>query len=392
MLKKKGVPHHVLNAKYHEKEAQIVAQAGKKGTVTIATNMAGRGTDIILGGNPPDPKEHDEVVKLGGLHIVGTERHEARRIDNQLRGRAGRQGDPGSSRFYISLEDDLMRIFGSDRIKGMMGRLGMEEGQEIQHPWITKAIERAQSQVEAHNFEIRKHLLEYDDVMNQQRQVIYQERDMVLYEEDISDRIEEMIEEVTSDLVETYASKEVYPDDWNLKGLVTRFGEVFGSCPLDEKDLMELNHEELEERLITKTKELYRLRREKIEERQFCEIERMILLHVIDSLWKDHLYSMDTLKEGIGLRGYGQRDPLVEYKHESYHMFQDLIWRIKEMVVSYIFKVQINQDEERSYLGMVQEKRASSGPEPVYARKRKIGRNDPCPCGSGKKYKRCCGE
>jgi len=393
ILRRKGIPHQVLNAKYHEKEAQIVAQAGKKGAVTIATNMAGRGTDIILGGNPPDLEEHEEVVRLGGLHIIGTERHEARRIDNQLRGRAGRQGDPGSSRFYVSLEDDLMRIFGSDRIKGILEKLGMEEDQEIQHPWITKSIERAQTQVEAHNFDIRKHLLEYDDVMNQQRRVIYQERDIILENEDISEHLKEVIEEVVAEIIDTYAHKDLHPEDRDIEGLTKRFREVFG-VRLSDESLDRIKYEELRHYLFSETEEAYRLREEKIGSQELRQLERMIFLHVIDNFWKDHLYSMDTLKEGIGLRGYGQKDPLIEYKHEAYQMFEDLMSRIKEEVVTYLFKVQILEkggsspkSRESLPLRRLQQKRAT----PTTERRHKIGRNDPCPCGSGKKYKRCCG-
>ncbi|HAV43682.1 TPA: preprotein translocase subunit SecA, partial [bacterium] len=393
ILRRKGIPHQVLNAKYHEKEAQIVAQAGKKGAVTIATNMAGRGTDIILGGNPPDLEEHEEVVRLGGLHIIGTERHEARRIDNQLRGRAGRQGDPGSSRFYVSLEDDLMRIFGSDRIKGILEKLGMEEDQEIQHPWITKSIERAQTQVEAHNFDIRKHLLEYDDVMNQQRRVIYQERDIILENEDISEHLKEVIEEVVAEIIDTYAHKDLHPEDRDIEGLTKRFREVFG-VRLSDESLDRIKYEELRHYLFSETEEAYRLREEKIGSQELRQLERMIFLHVIDNFWKDHLYSMDTLKEGIGLRGYGQKDPLIEYKHEAYQMFEDLMSRIKEEVVTYLFKVQILEkggSSPKSREGLPLRRLRPKEAIPTTEHKHKIGRNAPCPCGSGKKHKRCCG-
>lgn len=396
MLKKKGIPHHVLNAKYHEKEAEIVAQAGKKGAVTIATNMAGRGTDIVLGGNPPDLQEHEEVVGLEGLHIIGTERHESRRIDNQLRGRAGRQGDPGSSRFYVSLEDDLMRIFGSNRIQGILEKLGMEEGQEIEHPWITKAIERAQTQVEAHNFDIRKHLLEYDDVMNQQREVIYRERDMILEKEDISEHIEEIVKDVAGGFIDTYCAQDSHPEGWDVKSFTSRFKETFGLV-LSKESIEKARYEELHDLVLSKAKEAYRLREREVGPERLRQLERMVFLHVVDNLWKDHLYSMDSLKEGIGLRGYGQRDPLVEYKHEAYHMFEDLTLRVKEEVAGLLFKVQFLEGEEpgpvprEHYRWARPESRKPVGVTPTKI-KHKIGRNAPCPCGSGKKYKRCCGK
>lgn len=404
MLKKEGIPHQVLNAKYHEMEAQIVAQAGRRRAVTIATNMAGRGTDILLGGNPPHPKEHEEIVKLGGLHILGTERHEARRIDNQLRGRAGRQGDPGSSKFYLSLEDDLMRIFGSEKIQGIMERLGLEDDQKIEHPWITKAIERAQKQVEAHNFDIRKRLLEFDDVMNQQRTIIYQERDRILKGQNLSEHIQEIIEEVAFDILHSYADEKAYPDDWDKKGLINRLHQVFGIyC-----DSIEVrNFEELEEVVMSRIKEVYKEREQIIGKEEMNQLQQSIMLHVLDAHWKDHLHNMDYLREGINLRAYGQKDPLVEYRHESYRMFDALIAKVKEEVTEYIFKIQIVERQAP----VVQQRsiQMREGREPVHAYhtqsqkkkeqkdlpeeipiRHKVGRNDPCPCGSGKKYKKCC--
>jgi len=401
MLKKEGIPHQVLNAKYHEMEAQIVAQAGRKRAVTIATNMAGRGTDIVLGGNPPDPKEHEEVVALQGLHIIGTERHEARRIDNQLRGRAGRQGDPGSSRFYLSLEDDLLRIFGSDKIKGIMERLGLEDDQVIEHPWITSAIERAQRQVEAHNFDIRKRLLEFDDVMNQQRTIIYQERDRILKEEDLSEHIQEIIEEVVYDILHTYASEKDHPEDWDKEGLINRLHQVFNIMfeSIDVRDF-----DELMEMVISKIREVYKERENLIGKSEMNQLQRGIMLHVLDAHWKNHLHNMDYLREGINLRAYGQKDPLVEYRHESYQMFDALISKIKEEAIEYLFKIQI-VERETSAIQMVERREAlltRAKPQFVHPQKQrelpreklpskhKIGRNDPCPCGSGKKYKKCC--
>ncbi|MDI6703720.1 MAG: preprotein translocase subunit SecA [bacterium] len=363
MLRKKGIPHQVLNAKHHEKEAQIVARAGQKKAVTIATNMAGRGTDIVLG---------DGVRDLGGLHIIGTERHEARRIDNQLRGRSGRQGDPGSSRFYLSLEDDLLRIFGGDRLKGLADRLNIEKGKPIvEHPWITRSIERAQKQVEAYNFDIRKNLLEYDDVMNTQREIIYKERDLILKEEDLKGRIQEMIEDVVDNLVTTYVNSSEEPD---LESLERRVAQLFGfNLRVDQNDL--------KGSIISEINRVYTIREKEMGEENIRQLERLIMLQVLDKSWKDHLYAMDSLKEGIGLRAYGQRDPLVEYKHEAFSMFEALITRIKEEVVEYIFKVRLVEDRKHER----HSPREIEGPM-----KKKIGRNAPCPCGSGRKYKYCC--
>jgi preprotein translocase subunit SecA len=379
LLRKRGIQHVVLNAKYHEMEAKIIAQAGRVGAVTIATNMAGRGVDILLGGNPEylateqlrkrgvDPKEapqeeweralseakkiteveHKKVVELNGLHITGTERHEARRIDNQLRGRAGRQGDPGSSRFYLSLEDDLMRIFGSDRISGMMARIGMEEGTPIEHKMVTKAIERAQKQVEAQNFSIRKHLLEYDDVMNKQRESIYSQRKGILQGKDMKEYVQELVGILLDWLMDTHVSKEKSPEDWDRDGFRKALASQFG-LDIDELqiDWETINFDELREKTISKLNEMYEEKERIITSDRMREFERIIMLQVIDSQWKDHLLAMDYLKEGIGLRGYGQRDPLIEYKKESYEMFQAMMDRIEEQSIRYLFLVQPVVEEE----------------------------------------------
>ena len=391
MLKERGIPHTVLNAKYHEKEAQIVAQAGQKRAVTIATNMAGRGTDIKLG---------EGVKELGGLFVIGTERHESRRIDNQLRGRAGRQGAPGTAQFYVSLEDELMRIFGSERIAAVMTRLKIPENQPIEHPWITRALERAQQRVERRNFEIRKQLLEYDDVMNQQREIIYSERRKILENKNLKDQIWEMITDTIDSIVSFYTDEKVRPEEWDLLNLTKKIRNLF-SADIYVDDLKGIyTRDGIKEKIADAVKKAYTKREEEIGEELMRELERMVLLHTVDSRWKDHLYAMDSLKEGIGLRGYGQRDPLVEYKREAYDMFEDLIQRIKEEVSELIFKVQITRKpsfrkvssqpvltgagkSSSSMLGkkLEKNKRARS----------KIGRNDPCPCGSGKKYKYCCG-
>jgi len=380
MLRKKGIKHVVLNAKYHELEAQIIAQAGRIGAVTIATNMAGRGVDILLGGNPEflakealkkaglDPaqvtpeqfnkayqealritsEEHEKVVALGGLHILGTERHESRRIDNQLRGRAGRQGDPGSSRFYLSLEDDLMRIFGSDRLSGLMSRIGMSEGVPIQHPMVSRAIERAQKQVEAQNFSIRKHLLEYDDVMNKQRETIYRQRREILEGKDLHEYYFNLIDGLVEWYLDQFANKNKHPDEWDREALrqaiFSQFGYDLNQLNLDWEAI---TYDELEEKLIGKLKEIYTQKEEQLGSERMREFERLILLQVIDSRWKDHLLEMDYLKEGIGLRGYGQRDPLIEYKKESYEMFQQMLDRIEEDAVRYLFLIQPVIAEER---------------------------------------------
>ncbi len=387
MLRLQGIKHEVLNAKQHEKEAQIVAQAGQKGMVTIATNMAGRGTDIVLGPG---------VVATGGLHIIGTERHESRRIDNQLRGRSGRQGDPGSSSFYMSLEDDLLRIFGSDRIKNLMGRLGMEDGQPIEHRMVSSAIERAQKRVEGHNFDIRKHLLEYDDVMNKQREVIYNQRRDILGGANLAEDINQMIEELTDDLVDQYTDERTMPEDWDLKGLTEAFLQRFG-LHLDLKGLDQenLTLPDLREAAHQQVQAAFEAQRRTIGDEIFPSLKQQIMLQMVDTQWKDHLLAMDHLRDGIGLRGYAQVDPLRAYQKEGYDMFMDMIQRIQADTVRTLFLIRLRQQEEACLC----EKRQTSlsyshsgngESQPVKKEGKKIGRNEPCPCGSGKKYKKCC--
>ena len=431
LLKKRGIPHQVLNAKYHEREAEIVAQAGRQGAETIATNMAGRGTDILLGGNPDflakelqrkkglDPltappeeraralaeaqkvtqPEHERVVRVGGLHIIGTERHESRRIDNQLRGRSGRQGDPGSSRFYLSLEDDLLRIFGSERIQKIMDRLGMEEGEPIEHKLVTRAIATAQKRVETHNFEIRKHLLEYDDVMNKQREVVYGMRQEILAGESQEETVLEWMEEVLDGLLDLYAPKDAHPEDWDLAGLSEALHRQFDlRLPAEVQHGEVLSHEGLRQLLWEAVERRYRNREQELGADAMRQLERVVMLQVIDTQWKDHLLSMDHLKEGIGLRGYGQRDPLTEYKREAFDLFQDMVERVKTQVVEWLFKVQLVSEsamERRSpWTDAVEShgeaSRVAPRSAPRTASGQKVGRNDPCPCGSGKKYKKCC--
>ena len=447
LLKRKRIKHVVLNAKYHEREAEIISQAGKGGSVTIATNMAGRGTDIILGGNPEfqarlklrgrrldeNPKEyeaelekllpawegeHEEVVRLGGLHIIGTERHESRRIDNQLRGRSGRQGDPGSSRFYLSLEDDLLRIFGSDRISGLMQSLGMEEGVPIESKLITRQIERAQKQVEARNFEIRKHLLEYDDVMNKQREEIYRFRSELLEGKDQKPYVLNLGNELVQELLGSHVSMEEDPRNWDFEGLGINFQRIFGLGLPRDAHLMD--RPELDDRLADMARKRYEAKEAEIGPEVMRWYERMIMLQIIDQQWKDHLLALDHLKEGIGLRGYGQRDPLVEYKRESFELFEDLWNRSTEEMVRMLYLLRpISDEDERELRGAHarrQQQVSYSGPEtapPPQPPRRanrgrmdarsaaavktvvrtmpKVGRNQPCPCGSGKKYKKCCG-
>ncbi|MDK2901705.1 MAG: preprotein translocase subunit SecA, partial [Thermosediminibacterales bacterium] len=371
MLRKRGIPHQVLNAKHHEKEAEIIAKAGQRGMVTIATNMAGRGTDIVLG---------DGVAELGGLHIIGTERHESRRIDNQLRGRAGRQGDPGSSRFYVSLEDDLMRLFGGDNIKNIMERLGMDDDQPIEHPLITRSIENAQKRVEARNFDIRKHVLEYDDVMNKQREVIYSQRRKVLEGENLKQSILVMIEEVISNMVDTYCVEGVHPEEWDLKGLIEYAEDIFlprNSFRIDNPE--EVTREELKQRLVEKALALYELREKELGSDTMREFERVITLKIVDKKWMDHIDAMDQLRQGIGLRAYGQSDPVIEYKFEGYEMFKAMIRSIQEDTVKYLFKAQVqNIPQRHQVVQRVSESRENTGrKEPV--RNQKVGRNDPCP-------------
>lgn len=383
-LKRQGVPHNVLNAKYHEKEAEIIAQAGQRGAVTIATNMAGRGTDIVLG---------EGVPGLGGLHIIGTERHESRRIDNQLRGRSGRQGDPGSTRFYLSLEDDLMRLFGSENIASIMDKLGMEEDEPIEHSLITKSIEQAQKKVEARNFDIRKHVLEYDDVMNQQREIIYGQRRQILMGDNLKENIFHMVEKMAERGMELYANEKVYPEEWDYKGLI-EFCEGFfvPAGELKKEELEKLSREELQEHIIAAATGSYEAREALFGSENMRELEKVVMLKVVDAKWMDHLDAMDMLREGIGLRAYGQKNPLIEYKIEAYDMFQQMIEHIQEDIVRYIYRVNIvTQPEDR-----LQQAHAAHGEDAAtkapMVNKDQIGRNDACPCGSGKKYKKCCGE
>jgi preprotein translocase subunit SecA len=443
MLKRQGIRHEVLNAKYHEKEAEIISQAGRKGAVTIATNMAGRGTDILLGGNPEamagarfrsqgeeggktyeqilaefrtlTEGEHREVVEAGGLHIIGTERHESRRIDNQLRGRAGRQGDPGSSRFYLSLEDDLLRIFGSERISSIMSRIGMEEGEPIEHGMVTRAIENAQKRVEAHNFDIRKQLLEYDDVMNQQREHVYRQRRQILAGEDIHADVLDMIEEVASGMVGIHCLRDGHPDEWDRQGLATAIRAHFAlhELPAGLEELRDW--EALNTSVVEAVTARYAAKEAEFGGERLRDLERYIMLQVLDGLWKEHLYSMDALKEGIGLRGYGQKNPLVEYKREGYDMFNQMVQRIRDDLVGFLFHVEMERPLEERHRPVPrpdadriravkavapslarqsesQEAAARTG-EAITVRRQqpKVGRNDPCPCGSGKKFKKCCG-
>lgn len=388
ILKKRGIPHTVLNAKFHEKEAEIIAGAGQFGAVTIATNMAGRGTDIVLG---------EGVPALGGLHIVGTERHESRRIDNQLRGRCARQGDPGSTRFYLSLEDDLMRLFGSDNISSIMDKLGMEEDEPIEHSLVTKSIESAQKKVESRNFDMRKHVLEYDDVMNQQREVIYAQRKKILVENNLRENIMDMVTRVVDRTMVMYAPPEVYSEEWDLPALIA-YAEEFYAPPntLTVEHLQTLSREELNEYLQKLAVDYYEQREESITPGIMRELENLVMLKVVDSHWMQHLDAMDMLREGVGLRAYGQRDPLVEYKLEAYDMFQAMIDAIQDDVVRYMYRVNVVTQpkvEDRLQNATVNN---PSGDSEADAKKpvvkgEEIGRNDTCPCGSGKKYKNCCG-
>ncbi len=412
-LKKEHVPHHVLNAKYHEKEAEIIAHAGQRNAITIATNMAGRGVDIALG---------EGVIELGGLHIIGTERHESRRIDNQLRGRSGRQGDPGSSRFYLSLEDELMRKFGSDKLSSAMEWLGMKEGIPIEHSMISKRIEGAQKRVEGYNFEIRKQVLKYDDVRNTQRGVIYEQRNMVLDGEDLKGEILDMLEEVVDDYLDMYVGEDLNRDDWNVQALVDWVYQTF-FIDISKWDTKpeNLSYDEIREKLLKTLHDLYEEREQRMGSDAMRQLERFVMLNRVDDHWVDHLYNMDYMEEGIGLRAYGQRDPLVEFKREAHEMFSVMIEKIKEEIVGYMFKVQLvdevvaagKQDSSQrrppkrspgarrrvalrsAAPGQMEENTGSvnlpANNAPARKGKSKIGRNEPCPCGSGKKYKKCCG-
>jgi preprotein translocase subunit SecA len=387
-LNQTGIQHHVLNAKNHEREAEIVSQAGQRGQVTISTNMAGRGTDIKLG---------EGVAELGGLHILGTERHESRRIDNQLRGRSGRQGDQGSSRFYLSLEDDLLRIFGAEKISSIMDKIGIEENEPIEHKLISRAIENAQKRVEGQNFDIRKHLLEYDDVMNRQRQVIYEQRKSVLKGDNLRADLQDIIEETVEDLVPEYVDDKKHPDEWNLKGLEERVYAQFAlKMDLGGDDLG--SGQDIEERIVAAVNDLLKRKEAEFGTPLMDYLVRMISLQSIDIHWKDHLLGMDHLKEGIGLRGYGQKDPVREYQKEGYDLFMDMIQRIKEDTVRKLCLVQIQREEEVEEMREQQRQdyimnRGEDTPATSTVRRKtqKVGRNDLCPCGSGKKYKKCCG-
>ncbi len=394
LLKKQGIPHNVLNAKYHEKEAMIVADAGQPGQVTIATNMAGRGTDIVLG---------EGVAEKGGLHILGTERHESRRIDNQLRGRCARQGDPGSSRFYLSLEDDLMRLFGSDKIKGMMDKLGMEEDEPIENKIVTSSIENAQKKVEERNFNIRKMVLEYDDVMNQQREVIYKERRKVLDQEDLRSTVMEFTHKIVDRAMSMYCPPESYSEDWDLKNLVRYCEEYFAPFgELKEEKLADLGRDEIGEYLHKLADDIYASREEEISPEIMRELENLVMLKVVDNHWMEHLDAMDMLREGVGLRAYGQKDPLVEYKFEAFDMFEAMIEAIEDDVVKYMYRVNVvsqpmmTMDDPLENATMnnptVDTADGEAVKEPVVNKGPEIGRNAPCPCGSGKKYKNCCGK
>ena len=435
LLKKANIKHAVLNAKQHEKEAYIVAQAGRPGTITIATNMAGRGTDIVLGGNlqveldsldSPDEatirkhteewqKRHNEVIAAGGLHIVGTERHESRRVDNQLRGRSGRQGDAGSSRFYLSLKDNLMRIFASDRVAGLMQKLGMEEGEAIEHPWVSKAIENAQRKVEQHNYNMRKTLLQYDDVANDQRTVVYEQRNELMETDDITDIVDAVREDVVNSLVSQYIPPGSLDEQWDVPGLEEALTQEYGmEIPvgkwLDEDD--ELHEETLHDRILDTMIAAYKEKEKQTEPAVLRHFEKAVMLQILDGAWKEHLGAMDYLRQGIGLRGYGQKDPKQEYKKEGFAMFSDMLERIKHEVIGVLSKVQVRaeadveaveeqrrsqsqvkyQHDQANAMGEAPESAEGEEHKPFTRQGRKIGRNEPCPCGSGKKYKQCHGK
>ncbi len=428
LLKKRGVPHNVLNAKQHEREAFIVAQAGRKGSVTIATNMAGRGTDIVLGGNPEmmarseaavaeDPEarfvellpeyqqrckqEKEDVLAAGGLYILGTERHESRRIDNQLRGRSGRQGDPGKSRFYLSLEDDLLRIFGSQRVAFVMDKLKIPEGEPIEHGIISKAIENAQKKVEGHNFDIRKHLIEYDDVMNKQREVIYTQRREVLAGEDLHGTYHGIIDETVEDMIASFCPEKTPGSEWDWKRLTEDFINQFNFMPdFSDIDRSACRHEELDAAFKEQARRRLQEKEEDFTSPVMQQLMRILLLQTIDSQWKDHLLSIDHLKEGIGLRGYGQKNPKEEYKREAYGMFMDMMGRVRAEVLQKMFRIQLAREEDVEQMEAEQKRQKISlnkvggeeqSKKPTVRDEDKVGRNDPCPCGSGKKYKKCCG-
>ena len=387
ILKKRGVKHHVLNAKNHEKEAEIIENAGQKGAVTIATNMAGRGTDIKLG---------DGVVELGGLHVLGTERHESRRIDNQLRGRSGRQGDPGSTQFYLSMEDELMRRFGSDNMKNMMEKLGMDDA-PIESKLVSRAVEQAQKRVEGNNFDARKQILQYDDVMREQREIIYKQRMEVLESDNVRDIVEGMIKSAVERNILVHTPEEQVHEDWDLSAIVQYLkGSVLNEGDVTEKDIKGLDPEEIIELVMEKVKAAYDQKEAEFETERMREFEKVILLRSVDTKWMNHIDQMDQLRQGIHLRAYGQNDPLREYRFEGFAMFEDMIASIEEEVAMYIMKAQIEQNLERKQVAEGKAVHASSGKEPQkkkpIRKAASVGRNEPCPCGSGKKYKQCCGK
>ncbi|KXS48717.1 MAG: preprotein translocase subunit SecA [Halanaerobium sp. 4-GBenrich] len=403
-LKKVKVPHEVLNAKNHEREADIIKDAGQKKSVTIATNMAGRGTDIVLG---------DGVVELGGLHVLGTERHESRRIDNQLRGRAGRQGDPGSSQFYVSLEDDLLRLFGSDKINGILDKLGVEEDQPVEHKLISNSIERAQQKVEGRNFDIRKAILEYDDILNKQREVIYDQRKTLLTTDELEEKIAGMLEQLLDDVMEMFISEDLHPDEWDLEGMLEYLNGIGLAKDISLADIDTKTKAEIKEKITLSSLGSYETKREKVDSDRFNKIIKFLSLRVIDRKWMNHLDNMDELRQGIGLRAYGQKDPLTEYKFESFDMFNELTASIREDIVETTFKVEVEERERITKEQINQNQFNYSSPEAALegqskgsdksnagdgsigqntvVKEEEPGRNDPCPCGSGKKYKKCCG-
>ncbi len=442
LLKRKGIKHEILNAKHHDKEAEIVAQAGRFGAVTIATNMAGRGTDIVLGGNPEyiaknkmrakgfsdelisvadgfdDSKdadvlkaresykqfhekakedlkdEQEKVIKAGGLHIIGTERHESRRIDNQLRGRSGRQGDPGSSKFYISLGDDLMRLFAGDKVKTIVDTLKLPDNEPLEHNILSKSIETAQGRVEGRNFNIRKHVLQYDNVMNKQREVIYSERRKVLLGENLKENIQSMLSDLLDAGIQMHTALK-YPEEWNIKGFEDYAGEIYGvSVKFNIEDIESLTREKLKDMALEVGNKLYELKEKEFGEERFREVERIILLRTVDTKWMDHIDAMDQLRQGIGLRALGNEDPVRAYQIEGFDMFEELINSIQEDTVKYLFRVQSQEKMQRKRVAKITGTNAGriTSKQKTVVKGKKIGRNDPCPCGSGKKYKKCCGK
>ena len=440
LLDKGKIKHQVLNAKQHEREAQIVAEAGRAGGVTIATNMAGRGTDIVLGGSLEADlaalgeqsgadaeqqvreewqRRHDQVLAAGGLHVIGTERHESRRVDNQLRGRSGRQGDPGSTRFYLSLEDNLMRIFASDKVKVLMQKLGMQAGEAIEHPWVTRAIENAQRKVEGHNFDIRKQLLDYDDVANDQRKVIYEQRNEIMSSDDVSETIQAIRADVVNGLIDTYVPPQSLEDQWDIPGLEEALEQFGLQLPVKQwlEDDHDLHEETLRQRILQAAEQTYAEKEAQTGAAVMRHFEKAVMLQVLDSMWKDHLAAMDHLRQGIGLRGYAQKNPIQEYKRDAFEMFGQLLDKIKHEVISVLTRVKVRAEED---VQAVEEQRRSQAPmqfehaqatamaagggemgqadepeethTPFVREGRKVGRNEPCPCGSGKKYKQCHGQ